>query len=265
MPIKHVTMIGCGNMAGAMAQIWLEKGIIENLHIIKPSPPNERLSNDARVSYSPDFDIPETDIVMIGVKPQIIPDIAENVKSNLPNNASILSIAAGVTLEKLQNYFGDMPIIRSMPNLPASIGKAITGSISNAHISKETKEYADQLLSACGMNIWVDTEDQMDSITAVSASGSGFTYYFIEALAEAAKKTGLSKEISQQLARQTVIGSAALAEKEEAKTIETLRKNVTSAKGTTEAGLSVLMDGRFSEIMNETVQAAKKRSKELSQ
>ena len=204
--------------------------------------------------------------MVIGVKPQIIPEIAESVQQNLPHGTPLPSIAAGTTLDKLHSYFGEnSPIIRSMPNLPASIGKGISASVANDLAPESLKNEVKTLLSACGAHIWTDDEAHMDVVTAISGSGPAYVFHFIEILNEAAENAGLPKEFAKKLARQTVIGSAALAEENPDTEASTLRENVTSRKGTTEAGLEKLMDGRFSDIINETVQAAKAWSKELSE
>ncbi|MBI1301780.1 MAG: pyrroline-5-carboxylate reductase [Alphaproteobacteria bacterium] len=266
MTLKHVTIIGCGNMGSAMARAWLEGNLIENLHIIKPSQPDADLMGDSRVSYSPEIGSLDTDLVVIGVKPQKIPEIADAVRVNLPERTPVLSMAAGVKLERLQAYFGEKaPIIRCMPNLPASIGKGMTVSVANPHISEDQKANLEPLMSACGEHIWTSKESHMDAVTAVSGGGPAYVFHLIEALTEAAKRAGLPNEMAEMLVRTTLIGSAALVEQRSDITAATLRAQVTSKGGTTAAGLEKLMDGRFSAALTDTVQAATSRSIELSQ
>ena len=182
----------------------------------------------------------------------------------IPNRTPILSIAAGQSLANFAAYFEpERPVIRAMPNTPAAIGKGMSVAIPNNHATEAHRRIAQNLLSAAGEFLWLESESQMDAVTAVSGSGPAYVFYLMEALAKAATEAGLPEDQAMILARQTVIGSAALAERD-ASPPGLLRRNVTSPGGTTEAALAVLMDGRFEEIMTKAVAAATARSKELS-
>ncbi len=262
-PTPKVTLVGCGKMGGAMLRSWLAEGVVSNVDILTPEPlPNELIS-DNRVKKIAASNI-DSDIIIIAVKPQTIPDVAQNIAQYLENGALILSIAAGKTIKTLSELFGkDKSIIRTMPNTPAAIGKGISVSVAGANVTQSQKEIANNLLLTTGKSEWLDDENLMDAVTALSGSGPAYIFYLIEALSQAGEKVGLSPEISSSLARQTVIGSAALTEHESDLTPKTLRENVTSPNGTTQAALNVLMDGRFQEILDETLKAATARSKEL--
>jgi pyrroline-5-carboxylate reductase len=152
-------------------------------------------------------------------------------------------------------------VIRTMPNTPAQVGKGITGAVAGPDIGPEDRETAEALLRAAGPVVWFDDESQLDAVTAVSGSGPAYVFHLVEALAAAGRKLGLPDAIAEQLARQTVIGSAALLEADPASPA-TLRQNVTSPNGTTAAGLAVLMEG-LTPLMERTTEAARKRSEEL--
>ncbi len=249
-----------------MLRSWLDNNLIGNINIIDPSPLPSDLQSDNRVSYISKYDGSkiDSDIVIIAVKPQILSDAAKDIAENINSGTLLLSIAAGQSITTLENIFGSgKAIVRTMPNTPAAIGKGISVSIANDNVNREQKAVAQALMDASGQHIWISDESLMNDVTALSGSGPAYVFYLIEALAKAGEKAGLDSDIATLLARQTVIGSAALAEAENDISAEALRQNVTSPKGTTEAALNVLMDGRFQDILSEAIIAAKTRGIEL--
>lgn len=263
----RVTLIGCGNMGAALARGWIKADLLSKLEIVDPFEITDSLlSHDYvfHVKQQEVMDIKSTDLVVLAVKPQIMDDVLMILQKDLPDTLPVLSIAAGKNIAYFQTHLGkNHPVIRTMPNTPASIGKGITALIGE-HINADHKDMANALFSAVGETIWLDDENLMDAVTAISGSGPAYVFYLIEALAKAGEKVGLSSEQSIQLAKQTVIGAAALTEHEKINDVSALRENVTSPKGTTEAALNVLMDGAFQKILDETVAAARDRGKELS-
>lgn len=261
-----ITLIGCGKMGGAMMRSWLKNDLVSRINIIDPAPLSDELLNDHRIGYAPQYqgESITSDILILAIKPQILKESSKEIAKNLSNETALLSIAAGQSLNILENIFGsDKAIVRTMPNTPASIGKGISVSIANKNTNEKQRNIVQKLLSATGENLWIEDESLMDAVTALSGSGPAYIFYLIEALAKAGENSGLTENMAMALARQTVIGSAALAEHEKNTSAATLRENVTSPNGTTQAALDVLMDGRFQEILNETLSSAVKRSKEL--
>ncbi len=249
-----------------MLRSWLVNDLVSHINIIDPAPLSNELMSDSRVSYAAKYEGGEItcDILILAVKPQILKEASVEIVRNLNDNTVLLSIAAGQSLAVLANIFGaDKAIIRTMPNTPAAIGKGICVSIVNKNVSNTQKDIAQKLLSATGQSLWIDDEGLIDCVTALSGSGPAYIFYLIEALAKAGENLGLDASTAMKLARQTVIGSAALAEAKPQISAATLRENVTSPNGTTKAALDVLMDGRFQDILNETLSAAKDRAKEL--
>lgn len=261
------TLIGCGKMGSAMITSWLENNLVSRVSVVDPSPLPAHLSDDPRVHYHPYYqeDMPSSEILILAVKPQILKEASQKIANNINAETVLLSIAAGQCISTLESIFGSkQPIIRTMPNTPAAIGKGISVSVANKHVTSAQKEIASTLLHASGEHKWIEDENLMDAVTALSGSGPAYIFHFIEALADAGEKLGLDTNLAMSLARQTVIGSAALAEHDDGVSAETLRANVTSPGGTTQAALEVLMDGRFQTILDEALNAAKKRAQELS-
>ena len=207
------------------------------------------------------------DVIILAVKPQVMSDVANSIKHLMPPTTLILSIAAGKTISFYESIFGSSAaIIRAMPNTPALIGKGMTVLCGNAAISKTQKQLSMDLMSSVGSVEWLDDESLMDAVTAVSGSGPAYVFHLIEAMTTAGISVGLSPALSEKLARQTVIGSASLAESESTTPAGTLRQNVTSPGGTTEAALHILMSDKngLTEIMTRAIQAAQNRGKELA-
>lgn len=260
-------------MGSALIQGWDSAGLIKRADIMDPSGIPDSLSSQKNlfhVKRPADIDLQGTDVLILAVKPQIMGVICEGLKEVFPENLPvlsfpILSIAAGKSTKYFQKQFTtDTPIIRAMPNTPAAIGQGISALYATDSVTEEQKEMAETLLAAAGQTLWIDDESQMDAVTALSGSGPAYVFYLIEAMAHAGEKAGLSAEHAMKLARQTVIGSAALAAHENTTPASMLRRNVTSPGGTTEAALKILMDGRLQDIMDEAVETAHKRGQELS-
>lgn len=266
---RPLLLVGCGNMGSAMARGWLNAGLDANafwsIDPVFADKPIEGLPNAqivANVEALPQ-DISPKAIVM-AIKPQMMAASLPKLKSLVQSETFIISIAAGTTIATYEENFGDVGIIRSMPNTPAAIGKGISGMVANAKASADDKAVAEKLLSAIGEAVWVESESLIDSVTAVSGSGPAYVFYLVEALAAAGVKNGLSQDVAMKLARQTIIGAGALLE-ESGDSASDLRKKVTSPHGTTAAALDVLMaDDGLAPVIERAVTAAKRRSEELS-
>ncbi|MAE50561.1 MAG: pyrroline-5-carboxylate reductase [Micavibrio sp.] len=262
-----VALVGCGKMGGALLEGWLASDTVSEVTIIDPAPLPAHFENNPLITHMNDTAQLQGayDVLMLATKPQIMDQVCEGLTGKLNKSTLILSIAAGKSISYFENYFGpDQPIIRTMPNTPAAIGKGITVACPNTCVSQKQKENAETLLSAGGLVDWISEEHQLNAVTALSGSGPAYIFYLIEVLAKTGEQMGLSKEMSMKLARQTVIGSAALAEKNDETPASTLRENVTSPGGTTQAALEVLMDGRLENIYQEALLAAKQRGEHLA-
>lgn len=265
-----ITLIGCGRMGGAMLKGWLDSDIPAEYIVVEPFGKPDFLDSYENTQYAEKAEdiadsIKNSDICILAVKPQVMKDICESLKPIIADNCLILSVAAGQAIGNFETYFGtSQPIVRVMPNTPAAIGKGMSAAVGNAHVSEDQKSLTTQLLECSGEAEWVDDEALMDAVTAVSGSGPAYIFYLIEAMASAGEKLGLPADKAMALARQTVIGSAALAEREADTPASTLRENVTSPNGTTQAALDVLMDGRMQDVFDEALKSARDRGVELS-
>ncbi|MBK7361700.1 MAG: pyrroline-5-carboxylate reductase [Micavibrio sp.] len=256
---QKIALIGCGKMGRALLDGWVKSGI-KSIIVVEPSG-IKGAPKSVRVLKKPGKELKNCDVIILAVKPQAMNDVCKSLKPHLAKDALILSIAAGRSTGGFKKLFGaSQPIIRAMPNLPASIGKRRRRQLKR---KTDAEKIAAQLLAAAGQVEWVKDEKLMDAVTAVSGSGPAYVFHLIETLAKSGKKAGLSKTLSMTLARQTIIGSAALADADKTDAA-TLRKNVTSPGGTTAAALEILMNGEMQKIFDRAIQAAKKRSKQLS-
>lgn len=261
----NIALVGCGKMGGAMLRGWLDAGI-HHVDILEPGDLPADLTGHAVTHHKEASTLNAAwDMIVLAVKPQVMPAVCASIAATLPATTPVLSIAAGQKIAAFQTYFAaNQPVIRAMPNTPAAVGKAVSVACPSAQITPEQRNMADILLRSIGRVAWVEDEAAMDAVTAVSGSGPAYVFYLMEALRDAGIAAGLTPDLAATLARQTVIGSAALAEEADTTPAAMLRQNVTSPGGTTEAALKILMDGRLQTILNEAVEAAAKRSRELS-
>jgi pyrroline-5-carboxylate reductase len=207
----------------------------------------------------------KADVVVLAVKPQVMEQVAPSFRRFADAGAVIVSIAAGKTIAGFEKHYGSgAAIVRSMPNLPASIGQGITVACANAKTSAAQKNLASELLGACGEVAWVSDEALIDPVTALSGGGPAYVFLLIEALAAAGEKLGLAPDLATRLARVTVAGSGALVAASDLPAAE-LRKAVSSPGGTTLAALGVLMaeDG-VQPLFDKALAAATNRAKELA-
>ena len=267
---KTVVLAGCGNMGFAMLKGWIDGGVLEPGHVTVVEP-NETLRVRAhgfgvRTVASVEVLNPALvpALVVIAVKPQVMGDVLPAYAAMAANGTGFLSVAAGIPMSTYEAALGSTaPIVRCMPNTPAAIGKGMLVYFNNAHVSDALDLFVRELLACSGLVAKIDTEAQMDAVTAVSGSGPAYVFHFIECLTQAGTDAGLPQDIAKMLAMQTVMGAGALAaNSDETPTI--LRENVTSPNGTTQAGLGVLMGGgALQKLVSGAVEAARKRSIEL--
>lgn len=262
-------VIGAGKMGGALLQGWLASKVIKpsQLIILDPHPgeaARQAIENGALHITEPSKALNAVDYVLLGIKPQMFTSLAPPIAAHLPNNAVIISILAGTSLKSLSSAFPQQRHIRAMPNTPAAIGKGITAYTKGHDVTSAQTAMTEALLSAGGQVHHVGNEHLIDVVTAVSGSGPAYVFHMVEALEAAAIKIGLPEELAPDFARQTIMGAAGLLETSE-ESAATLRENVTSPNGTTQAALDILMgaDG-LPFLMSKTVKAALARAKELA-
>jgi pyrroline-5-carboxylate reductase len=265
-----VVLAGCGNMGFAMLKGWID-GKVLTASDVTAVEPNEILRNRAaelgvNVAASADALDPAftATLVVIAVKPQVMGAVLPAYAAMAARGAAFLSVAAGVGMKAYEAALGvKTPIIRCMPNTPAAIGKGMLVYFNNDQVGATLEAFVEQLLACSGLVAKIEDEGLMDAVTAVSGSGPAYVFHFIECLTQAGIDAGLPSGIAGQLAMQTVMGAGALAA-DSTDTPGTLRENVTSPNGTTQAALNVLMGGgALQRLVSEAVEAARKRSVEL--
>ena len=265
----NLVLVGAGKMGGAMLEGWLKAGVAPaKLVALDPLPPAEvkALLDENHIRHNPPLNtIDNVEVILVAVKPQIMDEVLAPLGGLAASHPLILSIVAGKTMAGLAQHFGrDAAIIRTMPNTPAAIGRGITAMAANANVSPQQSNLAEQLLLSIGEVVRVPAEEQIDWVTAVSGSGPAYVFWLTECMANAGEKLGLAPGLAMQLARATVSGAGELM-RQSGVDAATLRKNVTSPKGTTYAALQVLMaDDGMKPLMEKAIAAAAARSKELA-
>ena len=262
-------LVGAGKMGSAMASGWLERGLSpDQLFIQDPEPCEDaqKLIDEHQLVSGPDPDLSSPPIlIVLAIKPQMMAQLLPALAKKADDHTTFLSIAAGQSLTALGKHLAKgQPIVRSMPNTPAAIGRGMTVACTNEFVAPKQIEHCEQLLSAIGELAWIEDEAQMDAVTAISGSGPAYLFALTECLALAGITQGLAPKLAWQLAQTTMEGSGALMRHSKDNPV-ILRKNVTSPGGTTQAALEVLMGKKgLPKLMDKAVEAATKRSKELS-
>ena len=267
--LPDVLLVGCGKMGQAMLSGWLAGGSIGHATVVEPAGV-PALAGDPRVRILAEpAALPaeyRADIMLLAVKPQIMPSAAPAYRPVVERGAVVLSIAAGTSLRTFAGWYGaDAAMVRAMPNTPAAIGRGISVAVANPNVTAAQRALFDRLLAAVGAVEWVEEERLLDVVTAVSGGGPAYVFLLIEVLAAAGTKAGLPPELAMRLARETVSGAGELA-RQSPESAEQLRNNVTSPKGTTLAALTRLMapDG-IQPLFDAAIAAATARSRELAQ
>ncbi|CDG85149.1 pyrroline-5-carboxylate reductase [Janthinobacterium agaricidamnosum NBRC 102515 = DSM 9628] len=267
-----IAFVGGGNMASALIAGLAGKLTPGRLiHVIDPHPDAlDKLHTQFGVTtaHAASAVLSGMDVIVLAVKPQSMREVAAQLLPYLEAAQTgkaplVLSIAAGIRAADLSRWLGAYgAIVRCMPNTPALIGLGITGMVASPGVGVEQKEAADAILKAVGATVWLDSEDLIDPVTAVSGSGPAYVFYFIEAMQAAAAELGLNAEQGRQLALATFVGASQLAA-QSSEPVSLLRERVTSKGGTTHAALSSMENSGIKQEIVEAVKAAARRGKEL--
>jgi pyrroline-5-carboxylate reductase len=263
----RLIFIGGGNMSTALIGGLLKKGWpVDRLAVVEiDAHARERLQRNTGVQAQADLGSAVADdaCVVLAVKPQNMRDVAQVLGRLLASDVLVISIAAGIRVRDLSRWLGGHErIVRAMPNTPALVLAGITGLYAPPGVSAAQRARAEEILGAAGKTLWVETEEQIDDVTAVSGSGPAYVFYFIEALQHAATQLGFNDASARLLALETFKGAAKLAG-ESVETAATLRARVTSKGGTTERAVTELEHARVRDAVVRAVRAAAERSREL--
>ena len=265
----QIAFIGGGNMASSIIGGLIEQGLpAANIRASDPSQESlQRLRRLAPVTTT--LSNPEAvagaDIVILAVKPQVMQLVTADIRDAVgAARSTVISIAAGISIASLENGLGnDTAIVRCMPNTPALLQSGATALIANGIASAAQRQNAEDILAAVGTVCWVDTEQQLDAVTALSGSGPAYFFLFMEAMAAAGEKLGLDGKTSRALAIQTGLGSARMAAAGEVD-LQELRRRVTSPGGTTERAIESFEVSGLRATVETAMRAAADRAAEMA-
>jgi len=258
-----LVLLGCGKMGTALLTGWLAAGVpVDAVWVVEPNPTDWLIQTGVHLNEG----LPAAPAVaVLAVKPQMMGKALPALQAMGDGATLFVSIAAGTTIASFEAALGARtPIVRTMPNTPAMVGRGITALCRNAHVTDADFALARDLMAAVGQVVTLDGEHQIDAVTAVSGSGPAYVFHLIETMAAAGEAEGLPADVAMQLARATVCGAGELAF-QSPETATQLRINVTSPGGTTAAALGVLMDPEtgFPALLKRAVKAAADRGREL--
>lgn len=271
---KNIGFLGAGNLAEALVRGLTSSGAVLPGHIMASDRMSERLVHMAECHevkvFSKNFEVARNaDIIFLTVKPQDAPGVLAEIAPEIGEGRLLISAAAGLTTARIVEALREaglvhhLPVVRAMPNTPATVRRAATAICAGPGTGESHLELASALLSTVGSVTVIEDEALMDAVTGLSGSGPAYVFLFMEALAEGGVKLGLPDDVAKSLAMQTVLGAALLA-MDSQHDLPELRRMVTSPGGTTMEGLRELDEGGFREMIEKAVEAAARRSKELS-
>ncbi|PWK43047.1 pyrroline-5-carboxylate reductase [Pseudomonas sp. OV226] len=264
----RIAFIGAGNMAASLIGGLRAKGL--DAAQIRASDPGAETRAKVAAEHGIEVfadnadAIQDADVVVLAVKPQAMKAVCEAIRPSLKPNQLVVSIAAGITCASMNNWLGAQPIVRCMPNTPALLRQGVSGLFATAQVNADQRQQAQELLSAVGIALWLNEEQQLDAVTAVSGSGPAYFFLLIEAMTATGVKLGLPADIAAQLTLQTALGAAHMAVASDVDAAE-LRRRVTSPAGTTEAAIKSFQAGGFEALVETALGAAAHRSAEMAE
>ncbi|QRR03106.1 pyrroline-5-carboxylate reductase [Dyadobacter sandarakinus] len=263
-----IAIIGCGNMGMAFARAFLKFDLVKNEDFLLVEKSDDRL--DGLKSFRPGVitgvigpQISEYDLIILSVKPQDFQSVAVPLAEVVRPHQVILSIMAGVTIQNIQTALTHKPVIRAMPNTPAMLGMGITAYSASPEVDINALRKIENLINATGRSVFLEDEEQLNAVTALSGSGPAYFFYVVKAMIEAGKQMGFDEAVAALLVKQTMLGSYHLINTAD-KSLDELIKAVASKGGTTEAALREFGSGKMGETLEQGILAAQKRSRELS-
>ena len=261
-----IAFIGGGNMASAIMGGLIRQGVpASRITVVEPfEAAREALKTHFGIDALPAATdaLQSAQLVVWAVKPQTFKDAAAPVAA-FTRNALHLSVAAGITTESVAGWTGTQRIVRAMPNTPALVGKGMTGLFARPEVDAAGKALIEAVIGSTGELTWVDQEEHLDAVTALSGSGPAYVFLFLEAMTQAGVDMGLSAEQSYKLAVATFAGGAELAARS-TESAEVLRQRVTSKGGTTYAAITHMQENQLPEIFVAAMRKAEKRAQELA-
>ena len=262
---ERIAFIGGGNMASAIIGGLIGQGVApSHIEVVEPfAEAQEKLKNTYGLiaQAQPSAILAQAGLVIWAVKPQTFKEAALQARFHT-KQALHLSVAAGIPSSSIARWLGTERVVRAMPNTPALIGKGITGLFARPAASNDDKDWIERTIATTGDFFWLNAEDQLDAVTALSGSGPAYVFYFMEAMTTAGIDMGLTREQAYKLAIATFIGSGELA-RDSGESPEVLRQRVTSKGGTTHAAISSMANDNIKIHFMQAMHAAHRRAKEL--
>lgn len=265
---RTLAFIGGGNMARSLIGGLRDQYPGESIRVADPVA-------EIRTALEKDFGVYTTDdnrevvdgaeCIVLAVKPQLAQDALAPLAGTLSNgNPLLVSIAAGIRIASISQWLnGYENIVRVMPNTPALVQRGASGLFAGQNVSEQDRQTAFEIISAVGTGAWVDSEEMIDVVTALSGSGPAYFFYLLEIMADKATTLGLDADTARSLALQTALGAAELAQQSPL-TFDVLRRNVTSPGGTTEAAINSMESNGARNVIGDGIQAAAERSDQLA-
>ncbi|HEU0305554.1 MAG TPA: pyrroline-5-carboxylate reductase [Lysobacter sp.] len=264
-----VAFIGGGNMARSLIGGLVARGVpATSIRVAEPVPElRDSLVRDFGIHAFTDNATAAADATtwVLAVKPQVMRAVCEALSPAAQAvRPLVVSIAAGITAAQLERWLGgDIAVVRTMPNTPALLGAGVTGLFANDRVDAAQRAQVEDLLEATGKTVWIDAEQRMDAVTAVSGSGPAYVFLLAEAMQAAGEAEGLSGEAARTLVQQTILGAARMLVENDEMPSE-LRRRVTSPGGTTQAAIENFEAGGFRELVARAIRAATERGRQLS-
>lgn len=263
-----IAIIGCGNMGLAFARSFIKYDLVKREELLLIEKSEDRCdilsrSNEGVVVKTINEEISKYDLIILAIKPQDFVAMSVELKGVIQEHQVVLSIMAGIPIHKIQTHLGHPFVVRAMPNTPAMLGMGITGFTAAEGISIAKLFKVENLINATGRSVYIEDEQMLDAVTALSGSGPAYFYYIVKQMVEAGKSMGFDESTALQFVKQTMLGAYHLINNAEL-SLDDLIKAVASKGGTTEAALQVFGLKELGDTLKEGIFAAEKRAKELS-
>ena len=267
--MKKIAFIGAGNMNSAIIAGLINNGY-DAAHIIVSNPSAEK-----RIALAQRYGINQSasnieasefaDVIVLGVKPFLIAEVCQNITQNLDiDDKCFISVAAGTTMAQIEAALvKPCAVIRTMPNTPSQLGLGVTGLYANRLTTVENKQVTTEIMQSVGIIKWLDREQQIDEIIAISGSGPAYFFLFMEAMEKQALAYGYSAKESRELVQQTALGAAKMVVENDLP-IRQLRENVTSKGGTTQAAINTFIEGNLDTLVEKAMNSAINRAKAMA-
>lgn len=265
-----ICFIGAGNMAQSLIGGLIASDYPKDK--LLATDPNSEIQKRVVEQFGIDCNaqnesaIQQSDIIVLAVKPQILKEVCQSIASTVQDKKPlVVSVAAGILCKDIEHWLGgELAVVRTMPNTPSLIQTGASGLFANAQVSEEQRSQAEHIMRAAGITLWVETESQLDIVTALSGSGPAYYFLFMEAMEQQAVAMGLDETSAHLLTMQTALGAAKMV-LESRQDCATLRQNVTSPNGTTEKAIAALEQADLRGMVANAMLQSHKRAGELAE